>query len=173
MSTPEEQPEDAGNPRHAGLGVRIAAALLDFVIMGVPLYLLLTQLLGLDAGTDNLFESRWRSLEDLESADFSTSFSSFSPANMVTWALLGVITLLLWVNWDGRTPGKKLLRIRIVSYPEYQPFSYGPATIRSLLGVVSAITVVLYVVIGFMVGLREDKRGFHDLIAKTCVIHDE
>ena len=76
------------------------------------------------------------------------------------------------MNWDGRTPGKKLMKVRIVSYPDYQPFSYGRAAVRTLISLIASVTVVGYVVIALMVANRDDKRGFHDIVARTCVIHD-
>ncbi len=168
-SGPDSQTAKSARPRHAGFGVRFGAALIDALIMGVPVYLLLSLVFGFDGGLEGL-SFDWRSADTGETADLGTVLS---PGFWLNLALLAGITILLWVNWDGRTPGKKLLGLRIVSYPDYGPFSYGTATIRSLLGVVSAGTLVGYAVIALMIALRPDKRGFHDLLAKTCVIHDE
>ena len=94
-------------------------------------------------------------------------------ADLAQLVLLAVITILLWVNWDGRTPGKKMMRIRIVSYPDYQPFSYRTASIRTLASLLGLFTLGLgYMAQAVMIAAREDKRGYHDLVAKTCVIHD-
>ena len=69
-------------------------------------------------------------------------------------------------------PGEKLTRIRIVSNPGYEAFGYGTAIVRSLIGVLSALPFFLgYVVIAIMVAAREDKRGYHDIVARTCVVH--
>ena len=119
--------------------------------MGIPAYLFVSV----------FFDFGWMVEEDM-----------FSGASNVNVLLLAVATIFLLVNWDGRTPGKKLMRIRIVTYPDYQPFSYGTATVRTVVGAASALTVVGYIVIAFMVALREDKRGYHDMIARTCVVHD-
>ena len=140
-------------PKHAGFRVRFAAAVVDVVAMGVPAYLLVSIIFGPD----------WALEED-----------PWSVGNVLNAALLAVVTVLLWVNWDGRTPGKKVTRIRIVSHPDYGGLSYWKATVRTLVSVASALPFLIgYVVIAFMVGLRSDKRGFHDLIAGTCAVHDE
>ena len=98
----------------------------------------------------------------------------FSLPNLVNTALLTLVTILLWVNWDGRTPGKKLTRIRIVSYPEYRPFSYGTAAVRILISVASALPLLAgYIAIAIMIALREDKRGYHDLLVRTVVVHED
>ena len=100
----------------------MGAALIDAVIMGAPVSLIVSVIfrVNLEEGNDY-----------------------FSIPNLVTFALVGVITIVLWVNWDGRTPGKKILRIRIVSYPNYESFSYGVATVRTLLSLTGVATVLL------------------------------
>ena len=153
-----EHAEEAVTPRHAGFWIRFAATLLDLIIMGVPVVLLVSVIFGLD----------------LESKDRAFSVTDIlSPTNLLQAALLAIITVLLWVNWDGRTPGKKLTSIRIVSYPDYGGLSYWTATVRSLIGVASALPLLVgYIPIAIMIGTRGDKRGYHDLIAGTCVVHD-
>jgi len=149
--SPEPPSEAVARSRHAGLIVRAAAAFLDLVAMGIPAYIFVSV----------FFDFGWMLEADM--------FSGASNMNVV---LLAVVTIILLANWDGRTPGKKLMRIRIVTFPDYQPFSYGTATVRTLVGAVSALTLVGYIVIAFMVALRQDKRGYHDMIARTCVVHD-
>jgi uncharacterized RDD family membrane protein YckC len=42
-----------------------------------------------------------------------------------------------------------------------------------LVAVASALPLFAgYAVIALMIGLRADKRGYHDLVAGTCVVHD-
>ena len=78
------------------------------------------------------------------------------------------------MNWDGRTPGKKITRTRIVTYPEYGPLAYKTSLVRMVIAVASSLPLLLgYVVISLMIGLRADKRGYHDLVAGTCVVHDQ
>ena len=150
----EEARGDEAQPRHAGVWVRVAANLLDLVIMVVPVLLLLLLVFG----------------GDQAAASFGDIFSVESLLNAF---ILAVITILLWVNWDGRTPGKKLMRVRIVSFPSYGGLSYGAATLRSVLSLTGALTLgFLYLVMAVMIGVRKDNRGFHDLLAGTCVVHD-
>lgn len=150
----ESEHADA-RPRHAGLRIRLVASLVDIVALAAPAYLVVSI----------LFDFDWVLGGD--------GGELITIPNLVNTAILTVVTILLWVNWDGRTPGKKLTRTRIVSYPGYGPFSYGTALVRSLVGALSALTVFGYLIIAVMVGTREDKRGYHDLAARTCVIHDE
>ena len=139
---------EGGYTEHAGVWVRARGVTQRRVYYGYPALVLAYLTLGFEG--DKLF----------------------STSELAATALLTAVTVLLWVNWSGRTPGKRLLKIRVVSYPDYQPFSYGTALIRGMLGVASALTLVPYLVIVVMIALRDDKRGFHDIVAKTCVIRD-
>ena len=160
-----------GPPRHAGFWIRFAAVILDLVVLGIPLrvILLILVIFGSDAGEITGFDFSYTDAQ----GETVTTRISLSVADLAQLVLLAVITVLLWVNWDGRTPGKKMLRIRIVSYPGYQPFSYRTASIRTLASLLGLFTLGLgYMAQAVMIAARDDKRGYHDLIAKTCVIHD-
>ena len=167
---PDQQSSESGRPRHAGFWIRLFAGILDILIMGIPLLLALFVIFGSDPNELAGFDLDYTDA----SGEAATTRIALSVADVSMMIVIGVITILLWVNWDGRTPGKKLTHIRIVSYPDYKPFSYGRATLRTVLSVASALSLFIgYVVISLMVGQRKDKRGFHDLVAKTCVIHEE
>ena len=160
MPTPEASgsPTEGTRPRHAGVWVRVGANLIDLIILGIPVLLIVSPILGAEARAEGARVSL---------ADF------YNIESLVNAILLTVLTILLWVNWDGRTPGKKVLRLRIVSCPGYEPFRYGTATLRAVLGLTGAATVGLgYVVMAVMIAARDDNRGYHDLIAGTCVVHD-
>jgi uncharacterized RDD family membrane protein YckC len=158
---------DQKTPRHAGLGIRVGAALLDIVTMGVPVLLIvfiLAQTFGI-TGDGSIINV------EQDDAGIPTGMSS-GPGSFQTWAqiiILATVTILLWVNYDGRTPGKIILRIRFVSYPKYQEFGYRTATIRSIVSEV--LVFIPYIVKAIMIVVRDDKRGLHDLLAKTVVVH--
>lgn len=155
----EKRTVQTGGPRHAGVWIRVGANLLDLVIMGVPVLLLVSLVVDVESTTSGSSSS----LNDL-----------YNTSTLIQAALLGVITILLWVNWDGRTSGKKLTKIKIVSYPGYAAFSYGTATLRTLLSLTGALAFgLLYLVMAVMISVRSDKRGFHDIATGICVIHDK
>ena len=167
----EENSEAGAAPRHAGFWSRFAAVIIDLVVLGIPLrvILLILVIFGSDAAEVTGFDFSYTDAQ----GETVTARISLSVADLAQLVLLAVITVLLWVNWDGRTPGKKMLRIRIVTYPGYQPFSYRTASIRTLSSLLGLFTLgVGYIAQAVMIAARDDKRGYHDLIAKTCVIHD-
>ena len=163
--------EERTRPRHAGFWKRFAAVILDLLVFGIPLrvVLLILVIFGPDPGEVTGFD-----LNYTDAQGETVTITRISLYDLAQLVLLAIITVLLWVNWDGRTPGKKMLGIRIVSYPDYQPFSYRTATVRTLASLLGLLTLGLgYLAQAVMISVREDKRGYHDLVAATCVIHDK
>ena len=144
-------------PRHASVWTRVTANALDVIIFGVPMLLLSNVVFGPELIGD----------EGISAEGF------YNMGSLLQAVSLTFITILLWVNWDGRTPGKKVLGLRIVTYPEYRRLSYATAAVRAFLTFTGTLTIGIgYLLMALMIGRREDKRGYHDLLAGTCVIRD-
>lgn len=149
----DQDPYDVRPPepavRYAGFWVRVAATFLDGLILGIPITLFVSALFG------------W---------EWYTGQAATGHADFVNFLLWVSVTVAFWVNWGGKTPGKKIMGIRIVTYQGRQEFGYGKAFLRYLLGyTVSALLLGL----GFvLVAFQKEKRGVHDFIAGTCVIYD-
>ncbi len=95
----------------------------------------------------------------------------FTDGGAILFSILFNVTtiILFWTFGNGATPGKKIMGIRIVSYPDFGRVTVATAILRYLGYSISA----LFLCLGFlMIGFRKDKRGMHDLIAGTCVIHN-
>lgn len=76
--------------------------------------------------------------------------------------------------WLGFTVGKRLFSIRIVNKDGSQVSVLTMIMREFVAGLAYGLTLGLLVVVSaFMVGLREDKRAIHDLIAGTYVTHDK
>ena len=96
--------------------------------------------------------------------DPSRDYSSFDAWYYIFTAF---VVILLWVTWDGKTPGKALCGIHIVKI-DNTPIGWKEAILRYIGYIVSVLTLF----IGFlMIAARRDKRGLHDLIAKTKVTY--
>ena len=74
------------NVSYAGFWVRVMASFLDFFLVSLPVMLVMAVLLGMD----------WVIQDEYTFNDF------------VYQAIVMMITVYLWVNWRGYTPGKKL-----------------------------------------------------------------
>lgn len=77
-------------------------------------------------------------------------------------------SVLLWVNWNGQTVGKRVMGIKVVK-ENGKPLDYPEAVIRYLMYIVSLIPLGLGY---FWVIWDEKKQGWHDKIAKTLVIKE-
>ena len=83
--------------------------------------------------------------------------------------ILAIITIALWILWNGQSIGKKILNIKIVD-TNYNDINAMTAIIRYIGYIISIIPLFMgYAIVPF----REDKRALHDLIAKTYVIHTD
>lgn len=82
------------------------------------------------------------------------------------WLLLNAATLAAW----GATPGKRLLHLKVVTYPDGGPIDNKTAFLRSLFTLLSAAPAGL----GYIwAAWEKDRRGWHDLFAGTRVVEVE
>ncbi len=95
--------------RHAGFLIRFVASLIDIVVMGIPIVVLALIVFGSDAGEIVGFDWTYTGT----GGDTQTTRIALSIADIVQIVVLGGATIWLWVNWDGRTPGKKITRTRV------------------------------------------------------------
>lgn len=130
--------------RPAGFWVRLGAAILDGLIIGVPLAIISYLVTG--SAEDNIF----------------TSTLNF------------LYTLLVPVVWAGYTVGKKIVGVRIakVNGEKLGFGTMFMRTLVS--GIVYLLTLGIGIIVSaFMVGLRQDKRAIHDFIAGTYVTYEK
>lgn len=76
--------------------------------------------------------------------------------------------VVLWVNWNGQTIGKKAMALKVVR-EDGKPVTYTEAVIRYLGYFVSGLPLLLGF---FWVIWDEKKQGWHDKIAKTLVVKE-
>ncbi|MBI5755610.1 MAG: RDD family protein [Nitrospirae bacterium] len=83
--------------------------------------------------------------------------------------LIGPFFFTFFTGWDGQTPGKRLLGLRVVRTTG-EPVGYG----RALLRYIGYFISFFFLGLGFvMIAVDRNKRGLHDMIAGTCVIKVE
>ena len=78
------------------------------------------------------------------------------------------ITVWFWVKYMG-TPGKMVLRLRVLDAHTGQPISTGKAFGRYLAYYVSILPFMLGVI---WVGIDKKKQGWHDKLAGTVVVRE-
>jgi uncharacterized RDD family membrane protein YckC len=128
----------------AGFWVRLGALILDAVIVGVPLTIISLIITG--GGGREYF----------------TNVLSF------------LYSLLTPVFWNGYTIGKRICGIRIRRVDDGSAPGIGTMLMRNVVGgIVYVVTLGIGVIVSaIMVGVREDKRSLHDMIAGTEVVRD-
>jgi len=80
----------------------------------------------------------------------------------------GLYSILLWVNWNGQTVGKRVMGIKVVK-ENGKALDYREAVLRYLGYIISAIPLGLGF---FWVLIDEKKQGWHDKLAKTKVVKE-
>ncbi|UFT99988.1 RDD family protein [Radiobacillus kanasensis] len=125
--------------RPVGFGSRFLAGLMDGLLIGIPISLIGSLITG-------------------------------EQDNWITTILESIYYLLVPVLWVGYTVGKRIMGIRIVKLNE-EKLGIGTMILRYFVsGIIYALTLgIALIVSAFMVGLRDDRRAIHDMIAGTYV----
>jgi len=129
----------------AGFGIRFAARIIDEVIVFVIPTIIFTLLLG------------------------ATQNPIFILITFLWWAIPGNLYYIYFHHKTGQTIGKKALGLKAVK-TDGKSLTWGDAFLRWLVYRIG--TVPLY--LGqFWVAIDSKKQGWHDKIAKTCVVRVE
>ncbi len=156
-SAPAAAPAAAeGEP--AGFWIRLAAWLIDNVLLGIVIWLV-GMVLALVAGGA---ASAGQNNPGAAAAGVFAAFGMFIIVALITSPIYFIVMIAL----KGQTVGKMAMGIKVVNMDGSQP-SWGPAILRFLGYLVS--NFICY--IGYLIAaFRADKRALHDLIAGTRVI---
>jgi uncharacterized RDD family membrane protein YckC len=148
----------------AGFWRRLGAGLTDLAAL-TPVCLLMTWLAGAISGL-HLPITRHRGLDFWLDLVLGTD-----PALMggigLSLAIALIYALVFQATW-GRTPGMRLLKVRVIDLYGAPP-SIGRAAARSAAYLASAATLGL----GFLwIGFDSEKRGLHDWLSGTYVVKE-
>jgi uncharacterized RDD family membrane protein YckC len=154
--TPEEAAGPAPGVRFAAHGSRLAAYIIDIIIQGV-VFLLLLVVLG--------------AIVTVTLGPMGDDGAGAAVLGM-TLAFVGfVIFTLVYFPWfwsrGGQTPGMKLMQIRVVRDLDGGPVSVGSAVLRLIGYWINQL--VFYIGFAWIL-VDKRRRGWHDLLAGTCVI---
>jgi uncharacterized RDD family membrane protein YckC len=148
----------------AGLGSRFLAVALDFVIQ-LLVFLGLMLLIGLAA--DRI--SPMAKALHLNSAQVQAVVIAFFI--IVLFIIFFGYFIIFETVWNGQTPGKRLLGIRVVRDGGY-PLDTGSAVLRNLIRVVEAIPPFLYIPSAVSALVSAQNKRLGDLAAGTMVVRD-
>jgi uncharacterized RDD family membrane protein YckC len=133
----------------AGFWIRVGAALLDGLIISLPLGVI-ASFIG-DGGQDPT-----------------------STSQMAVNFIIFLYGLLVPLFWSGYTVGKRIFGIRILRV-DGENVRITNMIIRTVVsGIIYTFTFGIAVIVSaIMVGVRKDKRSLHDLIAGTYVTYQK
>ncbi|MBB5186888.1 putative RDD family membrane protein YckC [Zhongshania antarctica] len=163
MNETQQSPEET-QLDYAGFWVRVWASIIDTVLFG----LLLMPVFALTMG-----DAQWSSIERDGMHASTMSFQSMGMSGgvsvLLNYILPAIVVIIFWM-YKSATPGKLLLKIRIVDAKTGGKPTTGQWLIRYIGYYVSAFVFML----GFIwVGFDRRKQGWHDKLASTVVISDK
>lgn len=164
MDTESQQVEQvAPNVLYAGFWLRFLSYWVDFLLL-FPLGLIIQGMLG-----NNPFAVF--SVQTLSEAQKLQSSPNQLAGVLASMAVGIAYFFVFWVHYDGATPGKKLLGIKIIR-ENGEKISYPVAFIRYIGFLLSSATIFFFG-LGFLwVIWDKKKQALHDKIAGTLVVRD-
>lgn len=156
---------------YAGFWIRFFASLFDTFFLALPIAIFIYFLSNGNWFDFSLYQ---QNIMYAMSGNAHKALAA-QPEVSLKWELLFelsvlVATVVFWRKNRGSTPGKKILKIKVVDATTHLDISTKQAITRSFGYIVSLFVFM----VGFiMVAFRKDKRGLHDLLANTIVIYDK
>ena len=146
----------------AGVGSRASAAIIDLLVI-VLIELAITILLS---ETVSVFRGRSSGVQRMSSAWV------IAVVGLIGFGLLWGYYVFFEAIWDGQTPGKRWLHIRVVQDGGYS-VSFGASAVRNLVRIVDIQPMPFYGVgLVSMIVSRSGKR-LGDIAAGTIVVHEQ
>ena len=144
----------ADNKVYAGFFVRLAAYLVDLLIVGIALLIIKIPIWISALATPNNIV-----VKDI--------IFDYSIKDIVLY-LLKVAYFVLLTYYTGSTLGKKLFHLKVISSEE-RDMTFFEVIFRESVGrfLASVIIKIGYI----MIGIDKEKRGLHDLLSDTSVVY--
>ena len=164
--------------RYAGFWLRFTASFFDLIILTLPISILVYFLNDTSPVVEaSNYQEMIQYAQSGNTAALIEEYKkllielfSFSTWDMISFFIFMFVAVIFWKKFDGATPGKKILKIKVVDFKTFGEITNTQAITRSF----GYIPATLFFGIGIlMVAFRKDKRGLHDLLAGTAVIHDD
>jgi uncharacterized RDD family membrane protein YckC/pSer/pThr/pTyr-binding forkhead associated (FHA) protein len=149
----------------AGFWIRLLAYFIDILILDFIYFIIFCLIIG----PYLLIKGQSIIVKDLDQV-LSPLFIFLLMLSMIISLIIGIYYVVGGPAKRGGTPGKRILGLKIYTINGATPIGWQISFKRFLGYIVSALC--LY--IGFiMIAFRADKRGLHDLIAKTVVVKEK
>ncbi len=144
---------------------RVAASLLDGIIIGIPLYIILVVMVigSVSGGMDE-----YGNISDESAGAVLFSFLIIVAAQILIYAFMESS------KWRG-TPGKLIMKLQITDNAGH-PISFGKSVVRNIIkllisafaGVGNGILLIIYIV-AQIISYARTKKFFHDQLSNTVI----
>jgi uncharacterized RDD family membrane protein YckC len=156
----------AGMPPLAPFGRRLAARIIDVLVVAIPLAVISLAANGFDFSTSN-GESEWDSVSN-----------DVNSGTQWLWTLVLVVAYVgydtLMTRWRGQTLGKRWMGLRVGMLADGSVPGTNPALLRALVLWVPAVVCcyfIWWIVIGITIlTARPYRQGLHDKAGRTVVV---
>ncbi|GLX18285.1 MULTISPECIES: RDD family protein [Streptomyces] len=157
----------AGMPPLADFGKRLAARVIDLLIVGVPLFLIQLP-----------FGSRRYVVDTDKGEDVTEVITKSYDGTGLVWTLITIVAYVGYDWWlthkNGRTVGKRAMGLRVAMLNDGSVPPSGPALGRAIvLWVPTLVCCFCLWPLALIVSMLVDKpyrQGLHDKVAKTVVV---
>ncbi|MFF9072226.1 RDD family protein [Streptomyces sp. NPDC014735] len=161
----------AGMPPLAEPGKRILARLVDFLIISIPLYLISLPWGGAVGVRNNANTTNGN-------ADVGDLFSQTYSGHQMIWSLIGLVAYVAYDTYfthkDGRTIGKRLMKLRVAMLNDGRVPDTGTSFLRAVVLWLPALLCCpclwWLILIVFMFTDKPYRQSLHDKAAKTVVV---
>ncbi|MGW3658216.1 RDD family protein [Streptomyces sp. NPDC005151] len=159
----------AGMPPLGEPGKRILARLIDFLIISIPLYLISLPFGGpVEASSNN----------NGNNGNFSNAFNQTYSGHQLLWSLIGLVAYVAYDTYfthkDGRTIGKRLLKLRVAMLNDGRVPDTSAAFLRAVVLWLPALLCCpcLWWLINIVLMFTDKpyRQGLQDKAAKTVVV---
>ena len=155
------------NTTYAGFWLRLAAYLIDYIIIYTVQSFVFVPVLGLMGIS---FASKMDNVENMSDAETMGMAMSFAAIMGATALLTTIIAILYWSLMESSkyqaTLGKMALGLR-VSDVDGKNLDFVKSLIRNVCKIISGM---IFGIGYIMAGFTEKKQGLHDMIAGTLVV---
>jgi len=159
---------------YAGFWERVAAYLIDGLILAIPFWLVVVAFIFMFGGLGIMIH---RIPVDSHRMDPREALALLAPFFMAFFLGWLVFLILVWLYFAGMessarqaTFGKSVMSLRVTNY-EGQRISFGHATGRFFAKIVSGM--IPFAIGYIMAAFTEKKQALHDLIAGTLVLRKQ
>src|SRR5690625_418734 len=157
----DEGTDDKANDRYANFWVRLAAYIIDVIIIFSINGFLLGPLKFVNNGVP-----------------IEITFSVFGNLELTLWTVNTIITTIVYYIYFAlftkvfqQTLGKMIIGIKVVPYGDQCSLTWGDVFFREVIGRILHNVFFILKLMYLLILFTESKRGFHDMIGNTCVVY--